>query len=164
MGLVEATQIAGNIGEFVGSIGVLATLAYLAVQIRQNTRATLAASHQSITDSLNQGNLAVSQDGELAQIWVTGCANRASLSAAERERLDSLLRAHFHVFDSLFYAANNGSGERSLLVAEEKGFAHLMNLPGVFDWWAANPYAFSPEFRAYMEAFREKDGQSGIRQ
>jgi hypothetical protein len=147
-------QLLGNYGEFVGSIGVLATLAYLAVQIRQNTRATLAASHLAITDSLNQGNLAVAQDAELAQIWVSGGADRNSLSEAERERFDSLLRTHFHVFDSLFYAANNGTGERNLLLAEEKSFSHLMNHQGVFDWWKDNPYAFSPEFRHYMEEFR----------
>jgi hypothetical protein len=73
---------------------------------------------------------------------------------AERERFDSLLRAFFHVFDSLFYAADNGTGELKLLLAEEKGFLHLMNSSGVYDWWTDNPYAFTPEFRAYMEGFR----------
>ena len=157
MDLMDLSQILGNFGEFVGSIGVLATLAYLAGQVRQNTRATLAASHQAITDSLNQGNIAVARDAALAQIWVSGCTDRTSLNEPERERLDSLLRAHFHVFDSLFYAANNGTGERSLLLAEEKGFAHLMNLQGVFDWWKDNPYAFSTEFRHYMEEFRTSE-------
>ena len=41
-------QLLGNYGEFVGAIGVVITLAYLAFQIRQNTRATRAASHHSI--------------------------------------------------------------------------------------------------------------------
>ena len=150
----------GALGEFVGSIGVVATLAYLAVQIRQNTRATHSASHHAITDSLNQGNIAVAQNAELAQIWVTGCVDRTSLTETERERLDSLLRAHFHVFDSLFYSANTGTGERSLLLAEEKGFSHLMNLQGVHDWWKDNPYAFSPEFRSYMESFRATAGEN----
>ena len=117
----------------VGSIGVLATLAYLAVQIRQNTRATQAASHHAVTDSLNQGNIAVAQNAELAQIWVTGCVDRMTLTEAERQRFDSLMLAHFHVFDSLFYSANNGAGERNLLQAEEKGFLYLMNLRGVYD-------------------------------
>jgi hypothetical protein len=156
MNLMDVSQILGNFGEFAGSIGVLVTLAYLAVQIRQNTSATLAASHQAITDSLNQGNIAVARDAELAHIWVTGCVDRTSLTQTERERLDSLLRAHFHVFDSLFYAANTGTGDRSLLLAEEKGFLHLMNLRGVYDWWKENPYAFSPEFRSYMEGFRTR--------
>ena len=109
MNLLDVSQILGNFGEFVGSIGVLATLAYLAVQIRQNTRATQAASHHAITDSLNQGNIAVAQNAELAHIWVTGCDDRTSLTEADRHRLDSLLLAHFHVFDSLFYSASNGA-------------------------------------------------------
>jgi hypothetical protein len=154
MNLMDMSQLLGNFGEFVGSIGVLATLAYLAVQIRQNTRATVAASHHAITDSLNHGNIAVAQDEALAQIWVSGCTDRTSLSLVERERFDSLLRAHFHVFDTLYYAANNGVGDRNLLLAEENGFSHLMNLPGVYHWWEDNPYAFSPEFRSYMGAFK----------
>ncbi len=160
MDLMDTAQLLGNFGEFVAAIGVVATLAYLAVQIRQNTRATHAASHHAITDSLNLGNIAVAQDAELAQIWVTGCTDRRTLSETERERLDSLLRSHFHVFDSLFYSANNGAGVQSLLLAEEKGFSHLMNLRGVYDWWKDNPYAFSPEFRSYMEGFRANMGGS----
>ena len=35
-------QMLGNYGEFVGAIAVVATLAYLAVQIQQNTKASRA--------------------------------------------------------------------------------------------------------------------------
>jgi len=147
-------QLLGNYGEFVGAIGVVATLAYLAVQIRQNTRATRAASHHAVTDSLNQGNLAMAQNAELAQIWATGIEDRTALTESERQRLDSLLRAYFHVFDSLHYAAKVGTGERNLLRAEEPGFAYLLRLPGVREWWNENPYGLSPEFRRYIESLR----------
>ena len=52
----------GSLGEFLAAIATLATLIYLAVQIRQNTRATRAASHHAITDSTNQGNLSITRD------------------------------------------------------------------------------------------------------
>jgi hypothetical protein len=45
----------GSLGEFLAAIATLATLVYLALQIHQNTRATQAASHHAITDSMNQG-------------------------------------------------------------------------------------------------------------
>jgi hypothetical protein len=144
----------GAIGEILGGVGVILTLLYLAVQIRQNTHATRAASHHAVTDSLNQGNLAMAQDAELAQIWVTGCADRASLTEVERQRLDMLLLAYFHVFDSLFYSASKGAGEQNLLRAEEPGFSYLLGLPGVREWWEQNPYGLSPEFRSYMDGFR----------
>ncbi len=144
-------QLLGNYGEFVGAIGVVATLAYLAVQIRQNTRATRAASHHAVTDSLNQGNIAMAQNAELAQIWASGTVDRGALTESERQRLDMLLLAYFHVFDSLYYAANIGTGERNLLRAEEPGFVYLLRLPGVREWWSENPYGLSPEFRAYID-------------
>ena len=43
-------EAAGAIGEIVGAIGVLATLIYLAAQIRDNTRSLQAASLQSVLD------------------------------------------------------------------------------------------------------------------
>ena len=38
MTILEISEILGNLGEFVGAIGVVVTLVYLAYQIRQNTR------------------------------------------------------------------------------------------------------------------------------
>ncbi len=40
MDLMSATQLLGNLGEFVGAIAVVVTLGYLTVQIRQNTAGT----------------------------------------------------------------------------------------------------------------------------
>ncbi len=154
MNLLELSQTLGNFGEFVAAIGVVITLAYLALQIRRNTQATQAASHHAITDSLNQGNIAMATDPELTQIYLTGMVDRASLSEVERQRFDSLFLAYFHVFDTLFFSSSNGTGAQSLLLAEEKGFSHLMNIPGIYSWWQDNPFAFTPEFRSYMESFR----------
>jgi hypothetical protein len=42
----------GAIGEAAGAAGVIATLIYVAVQIRQNTRSVEAATYQSVAESL----------------------------------------------------------------------------------------------------------------
>ncbi len=38
MTLMETSQLLGNFGEFIDAIAVVLTLAYLALQLRQNTR------------------------------------------------------------------------------------------------------------------------------
>ena len=144
----------GSLGEFLAAIATLATLIYLAVQIRQNTLSTRAASHHAITDVMNKTNHLVVGDAEVARIWIAGRADRSTLNVEERERFDALLISYFHVFDTLHYQARVGAGDTELLLAEEKSFAHLFSQPGVSEWWAENPYAFSPEFRSYMEGFR----------
>ena len=49
------------IGELVGAVGVVATLFYVAVQVRQNTRAVRAATLNAITSS-HQAELRWSSD------------------------------------------------------------------------------------------------------
>ena len=40
MDIVTTSQILGNVGEFIGAIAVVVTLAYLAVQVRHSREAT----------------------------------------------------------------------------------------------------------------------------
>ena len=147
-------QLLGNYGELIGAIGVVITLAYLVVQIRHNTRATRAASHHAITDSLNVGNIAQAQDAELARIFMSGCEDRSSLSDVERQRFDMLMLSYFHVMDSLFYSAKVGAGELGLLQAEEPGLVYLISRSGVGQWWDENPYGLSAAFRQYVDDLR----------
>ncbi len=46
MSTLELSQILGNYGEFVGAIAVVLTLIYLTIQIRQNTKTTMATVRQ----------------------------------------------------------------------------------------------------------------------
>ena len=147
-------ELLGNYGEFVGAIAVVVTLIYLVVQIRHSTRATRAASHHAITDSLNVGNIAQAQDAELAQIFLSGCEDRARLTDVERQRFDMLMISYFHALDSLFYSAQIGTGEMDLLKAEEPGVAQLVSSAAVSDWWENNPYGFSVPFRKWVEGLR----------
>ena len=55
----------GNLGDFVGGIGVMITLAYLAVQIRRNTRALRSNTHQAMMDSGHSINTTLTEHPEL---------------------------------------------------------------------------------------------------
>ena len=55
-------QDLGNIGEFIGAVGVVASLIYLALQIRQNTKAVRRTAHISAVDAFNDFNSLVARD------------------------------------------------------------------------------------------------------
>ena len=61
-------QMLGNYGEFVGAIGVVVTLAYLAVQIRQNTLSARAQSRQNLLDGWSASNWTLANDPNLLRI------------------------------------------------------------------------------------------------
>lgn len=112
----------GAIGEFVGAIGVIATLIYLAVQIRQNTRAmnegrrlALAQTYQMRSDAL-QEMLVAAASSEIGAILVrlTGAgypenvAALDQLSDEERGRFRQWQIAQQTHWDNMHYQYQQG--------------------------------------------------------
>jgi len=85
----------GAVGEILGAIGVIVTLAYLATQIKQNNRLL----HNSISRDVNQGlallNSRVADDAEFADLFIRGSEDIDSLTPTERQRFFA------HVMDTL---------------------------------------------------------------
>ena len=152
-------QDLGSLGEFVAAAATIATLIYLGLQIRHNTSATRASAFHAVYDSMNNVNLSVTQNPELARIWLAGCEDRSALAAEDKHRYDLTLLSYFHVFETMHYQASVGAGARDLVVAEERSLRELAAAPGVRQWWAENPYAFGPEFRSYVERFLAAAGE-----
>ena len=65
-------EAAGAIGEIVGALAVFITLAYLAVQIRQNTGAVRAAALDSSVNALATVRAKIHDSGELTDIYLRG--------------------------------------------------------------------------------------------
>jgi hypothetical protein len=76
----------GAIAELIGALAVVATLLYLATQIRQNVVSLRNSGAWAINEGLAVLNGRVSTDAEFADIWMRGLENADSLNAVERER------------------------------------------------------------------------------
>ena len=92
-------QELGSIGEFIAAIATVVTLLYLAIQIRQNTRAVRGSTIHAMTDSM-QAELHWSH--EIAAIWTKSFENPEQLTSAEAwslsERLTAALAARQNEF------------------------------------------------------------------
>jgi len=140
----------GAVGELLGAIAVVVTLAYLAVQIRQNTSAVKASSHHAITDSFNSISVRIFQDPDVARIWRLGNVSFSSLSEDEQVSYAFMMISYMRVFETLYYQRNIGTMEEQLFVAEEQTLRWAVSLAGFVEWWEANPISFSVEFREYI--------------
>jgi hypothetical protein len=61
----------GNLGDFIGGIAVVATLVYLALQVRQNTAALRTASWQAVVAAYRESNQ-LRCDAPAALAWAKG--------------------------------------------------------------------------------------------
>jgi hypothetical protein len=144
------TEIA-DISQAVSSAAVVASLIFVGFQLRQNTRATQAASHHAVTEALNRINLLWARHGEVTRLWLSGTHDRRALTPEERWRFDSVLRAYLHVCETMYRQADLGAGDLGIVLAEENGIKFVFSSPSVREWWAENPFGFSIEFRAYID-------------
>ena len=80
----------GALGEIVGGIGVVVTLIYLAIQIRENSRQMRVSSLISINQLINEGWEPIYNNDRNIRVWNTGLRSPTEL---EEEDL-----ALFHLF------------------------------------------------------------------
>ena len=88
MDFMSTAQLLGNFGEFVGAIAVVATLGYLAIQIRQNTRSSSVSRGQAAQHQLAQMHEQIMGNKELADL-VARCRSLdlGDLSPGDHERV-----------------------------------------------------------------------------
>jgi alkylated DNA nucleotide flippase Atl1 len=86
-------QDLGSVGELVGAIATVATLFYLATQIRSSTRAMRSASAQSVHESFATWYRMIASDGELSELTTKGLRDSESLTEAEKGRFVSTAMA-----------------------------------------------------------------------
>jgi hypothetical protein len=127
------------------------SLVYLAIQIRQNTRAVRTSTFHGVTDSFNHLNATIAQDESLARIFRVGSAGLSELTDDERVRFSFLFLGAFRIFETLYYQNQHGTGDPALWAAEVATMKALLGSSGGLEWWKSNPLSFTPEFRAYVD-------------
>lgn len=81
-------EILGNLGDFIGGFGVVATVIYLAFQIRQNTVSTRSATYQSVVADVSEWTLQIGLNPEAKRVFGVGIDDFESLSREEQAQFN----------------------------------------------------------------------------
>ena len=152
-----------QLSQAVSSAAFVASAIFVGVEVHQNTKSVRAASHHAVSEALNRINLLWARDSEVTRIWLLGMSDRGALTSEDRWRFDSMVRAYLHVCETMYTQAGLGAGDRGIVLAEEDGIKTVFSSAGAREWWAENPFGFSPEFRAYVEKLTIFDAEKAAR-
>ena len=100
-------QLLANLGDAIGGLGVVVSLLYLAVQIRQNTKAVRSSSYHQAAEQTWNYCLAVAQDESLAEILAKRMAGE-NLTPAEQIRADISDQALIYGFENMLRLHEQG--------------------------------------------------------
>jgi hypothetical protein len=142
----------GAIAELLGAGGVVVTLAYLAVQIRNSNRLTVAESQRFATSATATAVLAIAQDENLARVFRNGLSDRSSLNPDELVRFDMLMGTLIGAISSAVMDAIALG-----LLGDERFSAQTLNIrgflspPGGSAWWGLYAERYPVAFRDFVE-------------
>lgn len=142
----------GAIAETVGAIGVIASLLYVAFQVRQNTRSVRTATYEALVRSSSDFLTPVLQDPELASSFEAAVADWGSIDAGRRSQVNYLFTQLFRLWENAFFQKQQGTLEPTLWEAWRHVMVSYFHQAGVQEWWVARRMAYSSTFRDFLEA------------
>jgi hypothetical protein len=150
----------GALGEFISSIGVIATLAYLAMQIRQNTKTTKAATYSATTDGWAQYLQAQSIDD--LQLLISLVTEPKELTPESFYRGYYLCRVIFRRMEHDYYQYKADTFDRDTWNAYLASWREdTFNNPAFRAMWKLQRGYLDPNFVAFMDSVVEEARQRG---
>jgi hypothetical protein len=143
-------QTIGSIGEFVGSIAVLATLIYLSMQTRQSIKVARQRSNSDILSRRQELQLLLTTNHSLNEIISKGCAGE-EMTSLEAQRFTSYFLTYLHHTQDAYMQYKVG------LISKEFWEADLSTITGAFtqagfqDWWKHGKQFVTAEFASVIE-------------
>ena len=151
-----------SLAQIVASVGVVASLIFVGLQIRQNTAALQRNEHNSTMAQWTVIRMAIAKHRDIAELMTAGLNGERALDVADQLRLEQMLQenawASFHIWErtqrGIFPKGTFEATGGALL-------GTLLKTPGGESWWRkAKSVGFPPGFAADVDAVLARDSRT----
>ena len=146
-------QDLGSLGELIAAIATVATLLYLAIQIRHSNAASRTASRQTIIDTFYDANWDFASKPEMRRIVMVGFADFDGLTNDEKVVFDAIMwRYAGNVYNALLLKQGGTLDEESFNIITDT-FVSCIREAGGRQWWESvkNLPQVAPTVRQYLD-------------
>ena len=137
MTLLDTAQLLGNFGEFFGAVAVVATLAYLALQIRQSNKIAQADAFARLIDGHVGHHRALNASPEASEAWSRGMSDYGALSDADKVRFHTTIGPIILEFQKYKRLYDLGLLPKAEFDMFEVDVVASLLTPGGKQWWEA---------------------------
>jgi hypothetical protein len=144
-------EVVSAIGEILGATAVVASVIYLAIQVRSSARSTRAQLLLGLHSVAAQLQDEILVNGDLLRTFTRGC-DGMELSAEEKARFAMMLSKLFNNYELYFMLAREIQFPDDVIEALRRILIDRLRQPGVHRWWAAHPTTFSSDFVRWVDS------------
>lgn len=143
--------IISTIAQVASALGVILSLVYLAVQVRQNTRAVRNSTHHTLTLTRLDYIAMVVQNPELSRILRLGEQDLMNLTEEEQHRFDLIMYYLFSAGENFYYQHQQGALDAEQWARWCDTLRQYFTRPGIRAWFEKRPIRFAVGFTEFLE-------------
>jgi uncharacterized membrane protein YjdF len=140
----------GAIAELLGAITVIATLIYLAIQIRQNTQSNQNIAIQTISTHNASWLSLIAQDESTASLYRKGLLGLDQLTDDEMVRFITLCIHFCRIYETQYELYNSGAIPEALWQGSLRTIQSMFKFLGVLESWETQKDLFSDTFQCLI--------------
>jgi len=147
------------VSQVVAVLGILGSLVFVGLQIRQNTAIARAQVHQQLSDTFTVYLETLSNHSRVVFGGTSGSRTLEDLSDEELLQFSFLMAGLFKIWENAYYQYKSGFLTEHHWESNSKWMLTWFHMPGVQIWWRVRKDLFAGEFQDFLETSRRP--QSG---
>lgn len=138
------------IAQIIGSVAVVFSVLYLAIQVHQSTRIAKLAAQDAAATALREVTKPFAENSELARIWRLGLEDLNSLSAEDQARFFHSTYQFLKAFETIHFHHVYNLMDEQIWQGWCGLLRHYIASPGIDRYWELRHDLFSQRFQNFI--------------
>jgi hypothetical protein len=144
-------EMLSAMGQVVAAIGVIPSLIYLAVQVREQNKERRRAGINLLTAQWSELVKTAQESREFAEVFLEGMRSFRDLDGPDKLRFSAFFTRFTRNCEGMFIYYRDGALEKALWDGVERTMTDYFAYPGAREWWETRKHWLTDEFRAVVE-------------
>ena len=144
------------VSQIIAVIGIFASLIFVGIQLRQNTRAVLVSTAQTHFTMWHSVSKALTDDADMARIWWQAMSDFEGLIELDRMRFLVFVGNVFRFYESSRIQWRRGQLDSELWHAVEVNIREFATQPCIQKFWKIRKHWHSIEFINWFEGLQSE--------
>jgi hypothetical protein len=140
-----------NLAEIFGTVAIVVSLAYVGLEVNQNTKALQTEAYTSVLEMISEGENILATNAEFHKIFVTGQSAPDRLSEEEWSRFTYFNYPRMGLWEYLFLGKMDDTITPQTWSAFDPYFRSLACLSGHRRFFEEQRIGHAPEFMRYLD-------------
>src|SRR4051812_8526864 len=150
------------ISQMIGSIAVVASVLYLAIQVHRSTRIAKLAAQDAAATALREVTKPFAENAELARIWRIGLESLESLPAEDQARFFHSTYQFLKAFETIHFHHVYGLMDEQIWDGWCGLLRHYIVSPGIEHYWRLRHDLFSTRFQQFVNALERPESYKTV--